>query len=535
MNRRRKRERERTLAIAAGETRRQWLKVINSGQPFWEDEIFVDSFAGGGGASNGIELATGRSVDEAINHDPDAIEMHEANHPNTRHWLSDVWRSHPLRVAAGRKVGLLWLSPDCTHHSKARGGKPRQQNIRGLAWVGVWWAATVKPRVIMLENVEEFENWGPLDSNGHQIKSQKGRTFRNFVNALKYQGYDVEWRVMRACDFGAPTTRKRLFLIARCDGQAIVWPEPTHGEPASPAVHRRRLKPHRTAAECIDWSIPCPSIFESAEEIKEKYGINVKRPLADNTCRRIAHGFMKFIVNKPNPFAVTVNHTGEKFRGQEIDKPLGTMTAKNGYGLVLPFLAKYHGEFGGREARGQTLDIPLHTLDTSNRFGLVTANIVKFRGKNIGQPIDEPLHTVTAGGNHHGLVYAFLVAYYRASIGQDLNSPLHTIPTHDRFGLVIVHVNGEPYVVVDIGFRMLEPHELYAAQGFPSTYIIDGYKANGKSVPKSVKVAKCGNSVSPVIPAAMVRANLPEHCIGSGHRLAFERYAVGAGQLQLSI
>lgn len=535
MNRRRKLERERQLAIAAGDTRRQWMKVINSGEPFWKNEIIVDSFAGGGGASTGIEEATGHSVDEAINHDPDAVAMHEVNHSSTRHWLTDVWNSDPRVITAGRKVGLLWLSPDCTHHSKARGGKPRQKNIRGLAWVAVWWAATVKPRVIMLENVEEFLEWGPLDNEGKPIKDQKGRTFRSFVNALRKQGYDVEWRIMKACDYGAPTTRKRLFLIARCDGQKIIWPEPTHAEPTNQAVRSRQMNPYRTAAECIDWSMPCPSIFESADEIKKKYGIKVKRPLADNTSRRIAHGFMKFIVNNPNPFIVTVNHAGDGFRGQEIDKPLGTMTAKNGYGLVLPFLAKYHGEISGHEARGQTVDKPLLTLDTSNRFGLITANIVKFRGKNIGQPVDEPLHTVTAGGNHHGLVYAFLVTYYGASIGQDLNSPLHTIPTHDRFGLVIVHIKGEPYVVVDIGFRMLEPRELYAAQGFPSTYIIDGYKVNGRPVPRSQQVAKCGNSVSPVIPAAMVRANMPEHCIGSGYRLTFERYKPAAGQLEFSL
>lgn len=535
MNRRRKRERERQLAIAAGETRRQWMKVINSGKPFWKDEIIVDSFAGGGGASTGIEKATGHSVDEAVNHDPDAIDMHEANHPFTRHWLTNVWNSDPRVIAAGRKVGLLWLSPDCTHHSKARGGKPRQKNIRGLAWVAVWWAATVKPRVIMLENVEEFLEWGPLDKHGKPINAQKGRTFRSFVNALRRQGYDVEWRIMQACDYGAPTTRKRLFLVARCDGQPIVWPEPTHGAPDTPEVITGKREPWRTASECIDWSLPCPSIFESAEEIKSKYGIKAKRPLADNTCRRIAHGFMKFIVNNPNPFIVTVNHAGDGFRGQELNKPLGTMTAKNGYGLVLPFLAKYHGEIGGQTTRGQTVDKPLLTLDTSNRFGLITANIVKFRGTNIGQPVDEPLHTVTAGGNHHGLVYAFMVTYYGSSIGQELNKPLHTIPTHDRFGLVIVHIKGEPYIVVDIGFRMLEPHELYAAQGFPRSYIIDSYKTNGRPVPKSQQVAKCGNSVSPVIPAAMVRANMPEHCVGSGHQLTFERYEKQEGQLQMSM
>lgn len=491
------------------------------------DEIFVDNFAGGGGASTGIEMAIGRSVDVAINHDPAAIAMHCANHPETEHYCESVWDVDPREVTRGRPVGLAWFSPDCTHHSKARGGKPRKKNIRGLPWVVLRWIATVRPRVIIIENVEEFQDWGPLDKDGQPIKAQKGRIFRVFVNALRRHGYNVEWRELRACDYGAPTLRNRLFMEIRRDGKPIVWPEPTHGAPDSPEVLSGKLKPWRTAAEIIDWSIPCPSIFESVEEIKQNYGLKVKRPLADSTCRRIAHGFMKFIVNNPNPYIVMVNHSGEGFRGQEINKPLGTMTAKNGYGLVLPFLAKYHGEISGQEARGQTIDKPLLTLDTSNRFCLVTANIIKFRGTNVGQSVNEPLHTITAGGNHHGLVFAFLVAYYGASIGQDLNSPLHTIPTHDRFGLVIVHIKGEPYVVVDIGFRMLEPSELYAAQGFPNTYNIDGYNVNEKPVPKAQQVARCGNSVPPTFANALVRANLPEHCTGSGRRLSFERYRPG--------
>lgn len=393
----------------------------------------------------------------------------------------------------------------------------------------------VKPRVIILENVEEFQDWGPLDEDGQPIQAEKGRIFESFVESLRQLGYVVEWRELVACDYGAPTNRKRLCMEMRRDGKPIVWPEPTHGASGSLEVQAGKRKAWRTAAEIIDWSLPCPSIFESVVDIKQKYGLNVKRPLADSTCRRIAHGFMKFVVNNPNPFIVTVNHSGDGFRGQEINKPLGTMTAKNGYGLVLPFLAKYHGELSGQEARGQTIDKPLLTLDTANRFGLVTANIIKFRGTNIGQPVTEPLHTVTAGGNHHGLVYAFLVAYYGASIGQDLNSPLHTIPTHDRFGLVIVHVKGEPYVVVDIGFRMLEPKELYAAQGFPGTYIIDGYQENGRPVPKAQQVAKCGNSVSPEMARAKVQASMPEFCVGSGSSLSLERYKPAVGQMEFSL
>jgi DNA (cytosine-5)-methyltransferase 1 len=609
MNNRRKWRRQRTLAKAVGESRRELFRVLRTDE--WQDEIIVDSFAGGGGASTGIEKAIGRSVDVAINHNQAAIAMHEVNHPETLHYLEDVWQVDPRTVYPGRRIGLLWLSPDCTHHSKARGGKPRAKNIRGLAWVGLRWAATRRPRVIILENVEEFQSWGPLDKEGQPIKAQAGRTFKSFVNALIRQGYDVEWREMQACDYGAPTTRKRFKLIARCDGQAIVWPEPSHGAPDSPEVISGQRQPWKTAADIIDWSIPCPSIFDTSDEIKEKYGIRAVRPLADNTMRRIARGLMKFVINNPTPFIVTVNHSGEGFRGQEIDKPLGTMTAKNGYGLVTPyiarigqtgfggdrlsysaedplttittknehmvivphitkfrsgatgsamdeplhtitsgagsvrpagaahamgmvtaFLAQYHTETGPG-VRGQSLDDPLLTQDTSNRYAVVTSNLIKFRGTNIGQPTDEPLHTITAGGLHHGEVRAFLIKYYGAGTGQELKEPLHTIGTHDTFGLVTI--KGTLYQIVDIGMRMLEPHELYAAQGFPSNYIIKGYNVNGKPVTKSDQVARCGNSVPPQFAEALVRANLPEHCTGSGKRLVYERYKETAGQLQLSM
>lgn len=544
-------------------------------------EIIVDNFAGGGGASTGIELAIGRSVDVAINHDPAAIAMHEANHPDTKHYCENVWDKDPREIAAGRPVGLVWLSPDCTHHSKARGGKPREKNIRGLAWVAVRWAATVRPRVMMLENVEEFQDWGPLDKDGRPIKSQKGRTFRSFVNALKRHGYVVEWQVLRACDYGAPTTRKRLFMVARCDGKPIVWPNPTHAEPKSPAVQTGRMKRYRTAAEIIDWSIKCPSIFER------------KRPLADNTMRRIARGMFKYVTNNPHPyiapFIVKVNHSqDEAFRGQRIDDPMQTITGKNGWGIVTPyinrigqtgfggdrmnysigdplttittkaehmlitptmvqtgygeregqapraldihkplgtlvstqkhalisaFLVQYHSETQSHEVRGQTLDTPIMTLDTSNRYGLVTGNLIKFRGDNIGSGYADPVPTITAGGLHIGEVRAFLVHYYGASVGQDLRNPLGTITTHDRFGLVTIR--GTLYQIVDIGMRMLTPRELYNAQGFPITYIINPM-FNGKPFTQAEQVAKCGNSVSPVMPNAMVRANCPEMCIPDG-------------------
>lgn len=521
-------------------------------------EIIVDNFAGGGGASTGIELAIGRSVDIAINHDPAAIAMHKANHPETEHYCESVWDVEPLKATDGRSVALCWLSPDCKHFSKAKGGKPKEKGIRGLAWVAVRWAATVRPRVIMLENVEEFKTWGPLLKDGMPDPDKKGRTFNAFVNALRRQGYKVEWQELRACDYGAPTIRKRFFLVARCDGRPIVWPEPTHGDPNSEEVQSGKLKPWRTAAEIIDWSIPCPSIFER------------NRPLAENTMRRIARGIQKFVIDNPRPFIVRVNHSGSNHHYcDSIEEPFKTVTSKNGWGLVTPFLAQYHSETASHDARGQTLDRPLLTLDTSNRYGLVaaflakhfggnytgpgssmkeplhtvtttdhnalvTSHLVKLRGTcQDGQPITEPMPTITAGGLHVGEVRAFLLKYYgSADNGQTLDDPLHTVTTKDRFGLVTIE--GTEYQIVDIGMRMLEPHELFAAQGFPSNYIIDR-DADGKRYPKSAQVARCGNSVPPPFAKALVRANLPELCPGSGNAFTFERYSDAAGQLQLSI
>lgn len=277
------------------------MKPQNLSFDFYK-ELIVDSFAGGGGTSTGIRWAIGRGPDIAINHDPAAIAMHAANHPETRHYCESVWDVDPREATGGMPVGLFWLSPDCKHFSKAKGGKPVEKKIRGLAWIALKWAGTVKPRVIILENVEEFKTWGPLTIEGKPDPKQKGRTFRAFVNALKRQGYQVEYRELRACDYGAPTIRKRFFLIARCDGRPIVWPKPTHGDPKSEAVKSGKLKPWRTAAEIIDWSIPCPSIF------------NRKKPLAENTMKRIAKGIQKFVIENPNPFIIKVNHQGEDFR-----------------------------------------------------------------------------------------------------------------------------------------------------------------------------------------------------------------------------
>lgn len=496
-------------------------------------EIIVDNFAGGGGASTGISIAIGRSVDIAINHDKDAIAMHQKNHPGTEHYCESVWDIDPVKVVAGRPVALCWFSPDCKHFSKAKGGKPVEKKIRGLAWVAIRWAATVKPRVIMLENVEEFKTWGPLLKNGMPDPDKRGRTFQAFINALKRQGYQVDHKELRACDYGAPTIRKRFFMVARNDGQPIVWPEPTHGDPKSASVKSGLLKPWKAAAEIIDWSFPFPSIFER------------KRPLAENTMRRIARGIQKFVIDNPEPFIIKVNHKGEMFRGQKTDEPMQTVTAKNGWGIVAPTIIQYHGEQSGDEVRGQNINNPLMVVDASPRYALVSSFLAKHFGGNYngpgtmpsaplstvtatdhnalvtshllkmrgtcqhGQPVTEPAPTITAGGLHIGEVRAFLIAYYGTSTGQKCDDPLQTVVSKDRFGLVTIH--GEQYQIVDIGMRMLEPRELFNAQGFPANYVID-IDADGNKISKSGQVARCGNAVPPAFAEALVRSNLPELC-----------------------
>lgn len=440
------------------------------------NEIVVDNFAGGGGASTGIEMALGRSPEIAINHDPDAISMHTVNHPVTEHYCESVWDIVPRDVVAGRPVGLVWLSPDCKHFSKAKGSTPVSKTIRGLAWVTLRWAATVRPRVIMLENVEEFQTWGPLlidaEGNARPDPAKKGRTFNSFINALRRQGYKVEWRELRACDYGTPTIRKRLFLIARRDGAPIVWPKPTHGDPASAEVKAGKLLPWPTAADVIDWSIPCPSIFER------------KRPLAENTLRRIAKGLERFVIETAQPFIVPVGHTSalapfitefanaSHQRNMPADEPLRTICAqvKGGhFALVSAFLAKHYTGVVGAE-----LTQPLPTVTTVDHNALVTSHLVKLRGTcQHGQPVTEPMPTVTAGGLHIGEVRAFLLKYYGTDSTIPCSEPLHTVTTRDRFGLVTVR--GEDYQIVDIGMRMLEPHELFAAQGFPADYYSKQY------------------------------------------------------------
>lgn len=492
-------------------------------------ELIVDNFAGGGGASTGIELATGYSVDIAINHDPAAIKMHKANHPNTKHYCEDVWQVDPVKACGGHPVALAWFSPDCKHFSKAKGGKPKDKFIRGLAWVACRWAGLVRPRVIMLENVEEFKTWGPLNRGHHPIKSKQGKTFEKFVKQLTDLGYEVDFRELVAADYGTPTMRKRFFMIARCDGKPIIWPEPTHAPADSEAVKAGLLKPYVGAYTQIDFSKPCPSIFDTSEEIKEKYGIRAVRPLAPKTMERIARGLKKFVLENPEPFIIQCNHGGDR-RPNDVREPMPTITGKHGYGIVEPYmvqidtisnnqhmlmtptLIQYHSETAQGEVRGQAIKDPIMTVDGSNRYGLVTSFLSKFYKSGVGQDIREPLGTVTAnaGGGHFGEVRAFLIKYYGQGTGQDIKDPLDTVTAQDRFGLVTI--NGTDYQIVDIGLRMLEPRELYGCQGFPDDYIID-HDYTGKTYPRSEQVRRCGNAVCPPIPAALVRVNLPEICI----------------------
>lgn len=546
-------------------------------------ELIIDNFAGGGGASTGIEMATGYCVDIAVNHDPEAIRMHKTNHPHTKHYCESVWDIDPVEVCNGHPVGLAWFSPDCKHFSKAKGGKPKDKKIRGLAWVALRWAGKVRPRVIMLENVEEFKTWGPLNRRHHPIKSKQGMTYRRFIGQLKNLGYAVETRELVAADYGAPTIRKRFFMIARCDGNPIVWPEPTHGPKDSEKVKEGLLKPYVGAYTQLDFSLPCPSIFDTAEEIKEKYGIKAVRPLAPKTMERIARGIKKFVIENAEPFIVQVNHSGssadycnsmndplrvitskhgfgivepcivqigqtgfaqdrsrdvkwplttivsknehclveadlapcimcsnENNTGASIENPLPTLTTGNRNFLVAPTLIQYHSETSGDEVRGQQLAEPIMTVDSSNRYGMVMSFLGKFYGTGTGQDIKEPLHTVTTSPGHFAEVRAFLIKYYGQGTGQDIKEPVDTITSRDRFGLVTV--KGVDYQIVDIGMRMLIPKEMYGCQGFPVDYIID-HDYTGKTYPKSEQTAKCGNSVCPPIPAAMVKANLPEMCV----------------------
>jgi len=612
-------------------------------------EIIVDNFAGGGGASTGIELAIGRSVDIAINHDPNAVAMHTTNHPDTLHYCESVFDVNPLVATAGRPVGLAWFSPDCRHFSKAKGSKPVEKEIRGLAWIVIRWALAVRPRVMMLENVEEFKTWGPLiesvDGGQRPDPQRAGETFEAFcgmlsggipaghpalvecceflgiaVDGVQAQqlvaglGYAFDHRELRACDFGAPTIRKRFFMVMRCDGVPVTWPDPTHGDPKTPAVQGGKLAPWRTAAECIDWSIPAQSIFDR------------KKSLAENTLKRIARGIQRFVIDSASPFIVKCNHTTTKgkydcFRGQSLAEPLQTITKTHGYAIAVPTVTPFLAGSGGSEyqAKSRPLDKPMHTILKESRACVVAPVIARQFGASIGHRADEPsatitaggggksqlvsttliqmgygerpgqeprvpglhkpLGTVVAGGGKFGLVAANLVKHFGGNYlgaGVALDEPAHTVTTTDHHGLVTSHlvmlrgtcrdgrvvdapapgltagglhvgnvetslategydepraaqaltflqqycgadsdglvtVDGMVYRIVDIGMRMLQPAELYRAQGFPAWYIIEqDYK--GTHYAKDKQVARCGNAVPPPFAEALVRANLPELC-----------------------
>ena len=437
-------------------------------------ELIVDNFAGGGGASTGIELAVGRPVDIAINHDPDAILMHKTNHPYTRHYQASVWDIDPVEVCRGQRVGLAWFSPDCKHFSKAKGGKPVDKNIRGLAWIVLRWAARVRPRVIILENVEEFQTWGPV-RRGRPVKSKAGQTFRKWMSQLSALGYEIEHRELRACDYGAPTIRNRFFLIARCDGKPIVWPEPTHGDPDSPEVRAGKLKPWRAVAEVIDWSLPCPSIFASKNEIHTRYGLKAQRPLADNTLKRVARGVKKFVIDSPRPFIIDCNHGGG-FRGQKVERPLQTVTGKHGYGIVSPLLAVntdhntgsgpeeplktittggHHmlvtpvmtaiGQTGFSEDRSYGVAEPMRTVVSKAEQCLVTPALIQYHSEQSGrelrgQAADKPLLTVDAAPRY-GVMAPTLTKYYGQGTGQRADEPAHTVTSKDREGLTVAYMS----------------------------------------------------------------------------------------------
>ncbi len=477
-------------------------------------ELIVDNFAGGGGASTGIEMATGYSVDIAINHDPEAIRMHKANHPSTKHYCESVWDVDPIQACKGHPVGLAWFSPDCKHFSKAKGGKPKDKAIRGLAWVALKWAGLVRPRVIILENVEEFKTWGPLNRSHRPIKNKQGVTFKKFVKQFKELGYDVEFNELVAADYGAPTKRKRFFMIARCDGKPIKWPKHTHGPLNSEEVKAGLVKPYVGAYTKLDFSIPCPSIFDTSAEIKEKYGIRAVRPLADKTMQRIARGIKKFVIDNQEPFIVPIGYgerQGQAPRIHDIREPLPTIVSSGKHYLCAPALIQYHSETSKDDVRGQMIKEPLMTVDGSNRYGLVTSFLSKFYKSGTGQDIREPLHTITTSAGHFGEVRAFLIKYYGEGTGQDIKEPLDTITSKDRFGLVTIE--GVEYQIVDIGLRMLEPKELYGCQGFPDDYIID-HDFEGKTYSRTEQVKRCGNAVPPPFAQAIVKANLPELCVG---------------------
>lgn len=521
--------------------------------------LIIDCFAGGGGASVGIEMALGRQVDIAINHDPQAIRMHQTNHPQTLHLTEDIFKVNLEKYVAGRHVALMWASPDCTSHSKAKGGQPRKQGLRILPWAVYKHAKKILPDVIIMENVEEIQQWGPLDESGRPIPEQKGEEYQKFINSMKSLGYDFGSRELVAADYGAPTTRKRWYAIFRRDGRPIVWPEPTHSKTGEDGRKK--------------W-VPVSSVLDFSDFGKSIFGR--KKPLAENTLRRTARGLEKFVFNNPEPFVIKVTHKYDQFRGHSIHEPLQTITSKNdsalvtpviapfvdkAYGgnyqgpgssvknplptittvdhnrLITPFLIQYHSETTKKGVRGQQVTDPIQTIDTSNRYGLVIAFLEKFYKTGIGQSLAEPIHTITTSPGHFGQVSVlavdwkqltaagvdeetarkatwvseFIMEYYGTGTGQSLKDPLHTIVTKDRFALITVL--GNEYAILDIFLRMLTPEELKLAQGFPRDYIIDR-DYNWQKYPVCEQVKRIGNSVVPIMAKALVSANCPYLKVG---------------------
>lgn len=432
------------------------------------DDLIIDCFAGGGGASTGIEAALGRPIDIAVNHDPDAILMHKTNHPNTLHLTEDIFKVDLEKYTQGRRVALMWASPDCTSHSKANGGQPRKKGLRILPWAVFKHAKAIKPDVIIMENVEEIQQWGPLDDSGKPIKERAGEDYQKFITAMQSIGYDFQSRELVAADYGAPTTRRRWYAVFRRDGKEIRWPEATHNKDGNCGK-----KKWLSCGDYIDFSDLGKSIF------------NRKKPLAEATMKRIANGYRKYVIENPEPYIVDNED-------------------------AVAFLIQYHSETKDGDARGQLLTEPIKTLDTSNRYGLVTAFITKFYKTGCGQKLNEPLHTITTSPGHFGLISAFLIKYYGTGCGQQLNEPLATITTKDRFGLVnvVTEIAGEKYILKDIFLRMLKAEpELKRMQGFPEDYIIT-HDYNGKHYPISNQVAKIGNSVVPIMARLLVESNL---------------------------
>ena len=521
--------------------------------------LIIDCFAGGGGAYVGIEMALGRPVDIAINHDEQAIRMHKTNHPQTLHLTEDIFKVDLEKYVRGQRVALMWASPDCTSHSKAKGGQPRKQGLRILPWAVYKHARKILPDVIIMENVEEIQQWGPLDENGKPIPERKGEEYQKFISSMKSLGYDFDSKELVAADYGAPTTRKRWYAIFRRDGKPIIWPEPTHGKTGTDGKKK--------------W-VPVSTVLNFSDLGNSIFGR--KKPLAENTMRRTARGLEKFVFNNPEPFIIQVNHSGENFRGQSIHEPMPTVTQKHGFGvitpvavpfidktyggnykgagsgmnqpvstittvdhnrLITPLLIQYHSETTKIGVRGQAVTDPLQTIDTSNRYGLVIAFLEKFYKSGTGQSLAEPIHTITTSPGHFGQVSVlavdwkelqaagideetaqkatwvsqFIMEYYGCGIGQSLNDPLHTVVTKDRFALITVL--GNEYAILDIFLRMLTPEELKLAQGFPKDYIIDR-DYNWQKYPVCEQVKRIGNSVVPIMAEALVSANCPYLKVG---------------------